>query len=104
MTSVAVYTFHQFALDHDDLLKIASHFAMEKGTCLLLSGTAYETASRSFLFLYPYDVNSIHGDRQERFGMAQPATSVLQDNPWDALEVLGLAKQDGLASFPEWVC
>lgn len=45
----------QIELDSFCLLKLAHFFAEEKGTCLLYSGSNFDSAVFSYLFLFPYE-------------------------------------------------
>lgn len=99
--------FRQFSLeitiDPADLFKFTQHFAYEEGTCLLYSGSSYETAKCSYLFLFPFDIIKIQAGVQYRSRFNSQFITVNEANPWDAMKVLAgdIGQGDGL--FPEWV-
>lgn len=43
-------------LTTQDLFKIAQFFSDQEGTCFLYSGGSYDSAERSFIFLFPYEI------------------------------------------------
>lgn len=99
-----VFDLQDLLIDRRTLLKIARVFADEEGTCLLYSGKQYETASKSFLCLFPFDFVRIHGGKQKRHRIGDDAAiSLSMENPWDALKVLLPDLGKGEHSFPEWV-
>lgn len=57
-------------LDSKALLKLAAFFAKEEGTCLLYSGGNFDSATHSFLFLFPFEHIEIHDET----------------NPWELLK------------------
>lgn len=84
--------FRQFLLDRTidstALFLLTHQFAYEEGTCLLYSGSSYETAKQSFLFLFPYESITIGAEEK---------------NPWEALKKAGCGTSTNGSSFPEWV-
>lgn len=99
--------FHQLVLDRTfdsaDLFKITQHFAYEEGTCLLYSGSSYETAKCSYLFLFPFDTIKIQGSVQLRSRFNSQFITANEANPWEAMKVLGADIGQGDRPFPEWV-
>jgi para-aminobenzoate synthetase component 1 len=85
------------------LFHLARFFAEEEGTCLLYSGTEYETARHSFLFLFPIEVIKIHGTIQERRLLNKVVMSTKEINPWKAMSLLGADIGKGEGFFPDWV-
>lgn len=91
-------------IDRTTLLKIAKRFAHHQGTVLLFSGGSYETSSRSFLGLFPYDFVIIENDLQWRYRLDEEAPLVLSmDNPWEALQALMPTLGTGSTALPEWM-
>lgn len=91
------------SLDSNELFHLTQQFANEKGTCLLYSGSSYETAKHSFLFLFPYDVISITPDKKQRRTSSGQIILSNETNPWNALKTLAPDIGQGATSFPEWV-
>ncbi|HEV8051110.1 MAG TPA: aminodeoxychorismate synthase component I [Parachlamydiaceae bacterium] len=89
-------------VDTNDLIKLTQHFAYEEGTCLLYSGSSYETAQCSYLFLFPFDIINIQGGLQQRCRLNGATLMVNEDNPWEAMKILGHDIGKGSGPFPEW--
>lgn len=96
-------TLDNLVFDPAFLFKLTQIFADEEGTCLLYSGSSYETSQSSYLFLFPYEHIKIHGDIQQRVGIKGQVQQVYESNPWDALQILGKDIGQGEYCFPEWV-
>lgn len=92
-------------IDATALFKMAQNFAYEEGTCLLYSGNSYETAQKSYLFLFPYECIKIHKGIQQRTRMNQPSIQIAEANPWEAMQILGndIGQDQKASAFPEWV-
>lgn len=90
-------------IDSNALFHLTQQFAHEKGTCLLYSGSSYESAKHSFLFLFPYDVITILPNKKQRQSWNGEIIQSNEENPWKALKELGPEIGKGVASFPEWV-
>ena len=58
-------------ITRQQLLKAASLFAHEEGTALLYSGGDFDSAKRSFLFLFPFETICIHGQKVSKTGFAE---------------------------------
>jgi len=99
--------FHELFLDNlidpVNLLKLTQHFSHDEGTCLLYSGTSYETVKSSYLFLFPFDIIKIHGAIKQRSQLGKETINTDINNPWDAIAALGPDIGKGENSFPEWV-
>lgn len=68
-----------------DLLKVSRHFSCIPGTCLLFSGGTFDSATHSFLSLFPKETATIFGNRL--IVKKKEGTSICQvENPWKALE------------------
>lgn len=75
--------------DNSLFLNICKNFNHYTGTCVLYSGGSYDSARRSFLCLFPYEILWIQNDQ-------------LICNPWDALqEKLSFSNLN--SNFPEWL-
>jgi para-aminobenzoate synthetase component I len=57
-------------LSKQELLNIAKAFSHEEGTCLLYSGSDFDSAEQSILGLFPYDTIKVHNE----------------ENPWNILK------------------
>lgn len=90
-------------LDSTALFKVAQHFANDEGTCLLYSGTAYETARYSYLFLFPFDVIRIQSGLKQRYLLGEETVSSNKANLWEAFKDLASDIGKGEGAFPEWV-
>lgn len=84
------------------LLKLASLFAHQEGTCLLYSGGGYESSCCSFLSLFPYEIILQDGNQLSRrhLNSCQHRLST-SHNPWDALKEL-LPETFDRMPYPEW--
>lgn len=83
-------------------LELASAFAHLDGTCLLFSGGPGDAATRSLLFLLPFEQIVVDGGTTKR---CLPDGTVVQasceSNPWEALKgMVGNLEGD---RHPEWV-
>lgn len=56
-------TFELNTIDSVNLLKLGKVFAEEAGTCLLYSGGDLDSATKSFLFLFPFDQFEIRNEK-----------------------------------------
>lgn len=94
---------HHVKIDSPLLLKLASFFSDEKGTCLLYSGGSFDTATKSFLCLFPFDFIHIHPEKQWRsYHDGERRMTLSLKNPWEALgKLLSDFQYDN--PFPEWV-
>lgn len=91
-------------IDRMTLLKITRLFAYEEGTCLFYSGSRYETATQSFLCLFPYDFIRVYKGFQQRYRVGEEIrTSLSEKNPWDGIKTLLPDLGKGKSSFPEWL-
>ena len=90
-------------IDRAFLMNLAGFFSDQIGTCLLYSGGNFESAKKSYLFLFPYDFIWIKGGKQWRTNLGtQKKTYLSFFNPWDAYKLL-LPEFDSHKQFPEWV-
>ncbi len=74
----------------EEFLYLAKPYLEVDATCLLMSGSDYDSAERSFLFLYPVQEIAIE------------ASSSTFQNPWEQLKV-AMKFSDTSLDIPEWV-
>lgn len=74
----------------EEFIRLAEQYSEFDGTCLLMSGSSYSSAKRSFLFLFPYQEIVI-----------DPTSSKFQ-NPWEQLKE-SMTFSHSPFDVPEWV-
>lgn len=73
----------------EEFISLAETYSEVDGTCLLMSGSQYDSAKRSLLFLYPYQEITV-----------DPSSSKFK-NPWEQLKE-AMAFTDTFHDVPEW--
>jgi para-aminobenzoate synthetase component I len=73
----------------EEFISIAERYSDLEGTCLLMSGSDYDSAEQSFLCMFPFQTFSIE------------ASSVTFANPWDQLKE-AMKFSDDRYDIPEW--
>ena len=96
-------TLDEVNFDRKLLINLTKLFEQESGTCLLYSGSQYDSAKYSFLCLFPFDFIWIYRQKQWRTNNEPSSRQVLfLDNPWDGLKKLLPCPSHNLP-YPEWV-
>lgn len=99
-----IFELRDLVIGRTDLLNLARVFSDIQGTCLLYSGSKYETAAKSFLCLFPYEFVQVRQGRQMRYrGCGDHPVVLEMNNPWDALVLLMPDLGKGELPVPEWV-
>ena len=85
-----------------NLLKLAYKYSEEPGTCLLMSGSNFDSAKKSYLFLFPREHIWGKGNKIFRSGINKKVEEFTFKNPWDGLkELIGDLNEESDA--PKWV-
>src|ERR1700678_161067 len=92
-----------FKFDDQLFLNFSRLFSHYPGTCILHSGGSYDSASHSFICLFPYETLWIQGHALWKDSpLHHPHSQVISCNPWDALRE-AMPSPHSTSSFPEWI-